>query len=194
MKIVLTGSSSTGKTTLIEALRSRDDFEDRFGTFLTTDARFLLDHLSFKNMGDMSRYQLRNFQFEYFVKKFGQESRADNYISDRSLVDVAAYWLARDSFDLPIEIQNAVIEPCRIAAQKYDRIFYLPFGAIPFHPDGYRSPDVALHKAVDKQIISFLELWNLEFTVLENPQLRKRVEIVLQESSKPANKGKTDRV
>src|SRR4051812_17933176 len=106
MRIAFTGTSSTGKTTLARELMRVPEFANVVGTFLTEDARALLRELAHKSMDTMSRDELRRFQEEYFQRKAKKEQGAGSFLVDRSFVDVAAYWLVRDTVDLPPNVQE----------------------------------------------------------------------------------------
>src|SRR5437773_680930 len=99
MKIALTGSSSTGKTTLAHLLTDHEVLSEL--KYVTADSRALLEKMGYRSMDRMTRDQLREFQTAYLECKLNIEGNIESYITERSTVDVAAYWLVRDAFDLP---------------------------------------------------------------------------------------------
>jgi nicotinamide riboside kinase len=177
MKLTLTGSSSTGKTTLaLELSKYRNLCVPEF---VTADARTLLDEMNHHSMDQMTREQLREFQLLYLERKLAIEAQLSSLITERSTVDVAAYWLVRDGFDLPPITRDPYIEKCRIHALSYDLHVYLPFGVLPFVFDGYRSENLSFHKAIDNQIKTFLQDWGIHYITLDTTDLKSRVEIVI---------------
>ena len=178
MKIALTGSNSTGKTTLAKQLLEDSFISPLIKKYIPTDARALLDEMGCHNIDIMSQNQLRKFQISYFNKKKKLENGEDNYITDRSFIDIAAYWAQRDAYNTSKETQNHLIIPCKEEARKYDIHIYLPFGLIKFESDGYRSENIEHHKAIDIQIKSFLEKWNLKYIILETPDIPERIRLV----------------
>lgn len=181
MKIVLIGSTSTGKTTLAKELMKDIRLKQKLKRIINADARSVIRDLGCKSMDLMSRDQNRMFQILYFEKKRKMESGLDSFLAERSFVDIASYWIIRDAYDLKIEEQNKIIIPCKEEAKRYDLHVYLPFGLIPFEADGYRSNDMDFHRRIDKQMKKFLEDWNLKFIELKTDDLEQRVSIVTNE-------------
>jgi nicotinamide riboside kinase len=181
MRVALTGSSSTGKTTLAKKLLEVPEFRVHVDKFLTTNARGLLDEMGHHSMDRMRPDDRRSFQRAYFRKKQEMEEGQDRFVTDRSFVDVAAYWLRRDAPDRSPEEQAELVRPCSVAAQRYVLHVYCPFGVLQFEPDGYRSEDLKHHQEIDAQTTTFLKDWGLRFVTLDTPSLDERVERVLQE-------------
>jgi nicotinamide riboside kinase len=180
MKIAITGSSSTGKTTLAISLLNENRFHKYATNFLSADARSLLIKGGFKNMDNMTTRQTMMFQTQYFYRKKKIENEQSNFITDRSFIDIAAYWFIRDSINEPRKIQNKLIDLCKIENQKYDFLIYLPFGLIEFENDGYRSKNLDFHRTIDNQIKIFLEQWNTNYIALNTNILTQRINTVLE--------------
>ena len=181
MKIALTGASSTGKTTLAHSLMKAPEFFRHVDDFLTTNARGLLERMGHKSMDLMRREELLQFQRTYLAQKQHMEEGRDRYLTDRSFVDVAAYWLRRDAVEMAREQQAEVVEVCRVAAQRYDLHVYCPFGLVGFESDGYRSENQRHHQEIDAQIVSFLSEWGVRFIKLDTADHGDRVARVLAE-------------
>jgi len=181
MKIAFTGTSSTGKTTLIRELFKYDEFKSHKLTFSTTDARSLLKDMGAKQMDLMTDAQRMTFQKLYFQKKQEQELNKDNFIVDRSFVDVASYWLIREcKNDISIANKNDLLIKSKAFSMKYDMHFHFPYGIIPFEADGYRSENDKQRKEIGTQIHTFLKEWKLKYISLNMVDLTKRVEIVME--------------
>jgi len=180
MKIALTGTSSTGKTTLAKALLKEKSFYKYVTKFLSADARSILDKKGFHSMDRMTKQDIIEFQREYVSTKSEMENLEDNFITDRSFVDCASYWLIRDTFDMDASIQNTLISECYIQALKYDLHIYLPFGIIPFESDGYRSENIDIHERIDEQINSFLIEWHIKYLTLGMDSLEERIRTVIK--------------
>jgi nicotinamide riboside kinase len=179
MKIALTGSSSVGKTTLVHSLTRLKRFNASIPNAVTADARALLRESGFHGMDAMTQEQTRAFQRRYFLRKRDSEAELTEFISERSFVDVAAYWMERDSNDASTTIDNFV-EECRLQSLKYDWHFYLPFGLFPFESDGYRSEDLDFHRRIDWRIRELLREWRLVTVTLDTPIHSERVATVLR--------------
>lgn len=179
MKIAFTGSSSTGKTTLARQLMENEQFVGVVGEFVTEDARSLLQSLGHSSMDNMSRDELRRFQLRYLEQKLANETNRRKFLVDRSYVDVAAYWLVRDSFDLPIERQESFANRCRELAGSYDLHVHFPFGVIPFASDGFRSESVDFHRRIADKIHELLNSWGISFISIESNDLPQRMQQVV---------------
>tara|TARA_R110002111_G_scaffold4958_2_gene25836 strand:+ start:5740 stop:6324 length:585 start_codon:yes stop_codon:yes gene_type:complete len=179
MKIAFTGSSSTGKTTLAKRLMQHQEFANVVGNFITEDARSLLESFGHKSMDNMSRDELRKFQKCYLDQKIANEKSRDSFLVDRSYVDVAAYWLVRDSYDLPLIEQTDFENKCRDLAASYDLHIQFPFDQIPFISDGYRSKDLDFHRDIAMKIQYLLDKWGCKYISIESPVIEKRIDQVL---------------
>jgi len=179
MKIAFTGTSSTGKTTLAVRLIKNPEFTSKVPEFVAVDARALLDELGFRSMDKMTRGQSREFQQLYFRRKIEIESGRESFLTDRSFVDIAAYWVCRDTFDLSEAEQRLLLDPCRHATKKYDIHFYFPSGLIVFEHDGYRSDDIEFHMRIDRCILRYLVEWQIPYVTIVESDINKRIETVL---------------
>ena len=130
-------------------------------------------------MDEMSREQLEHFQIMYFKAKVKNETGKDDFITDRSFTDIAAYWSIRDAFDKTAGEKDRLLVPCRELAANYDITFYLPFGLVPFQADGYRSESISFHKQIDEQIRFYLKYWHIRHVKLTSTELQERVSAVL---------------
>lgn len=183
MRVAFTGSNSTGKTTIVKCLSKVPRLQEYIEVFLYSDARAILQNMGFSKMDTMTQKQMQDFQLTYFHKKKYTEHLHGNFITDRSFVDIAAYWLIRDTWDKAKEEQNLLLNPCKEEAMNYDILFYLPFGRIEFEYDGCRSTDLDFHRKVDSQIKNFLDEWQLKYVIVGTSDLSQRIELVLKELS-----------
>jgi hypothetical protein len=126
-------------------------------------------------MDKMTRAQLREFQRAYLEGKIDIENGIDGYVTDRSFVDVAAYWLVRDAFDLPEMERDAFVERCRVNALRYDYHFHLPMGVLEFESDGYRSENQEFHWAIEQEIRRLLKLWRISYITVSEREIAARV-------------------
>lgn len=89
----------------------------------------------------MNLSQKRAFQIHYLERKLALESSETDYITDRSFLDVAAYWIEYNQMNH--ESRHWFIEKCRKNAARYDAHFYFPVGLLPLEADGFRTVDAA---------------------------------------------------
>lgn len=179
MKIALCGASSTGKTTLAKKLIENPFFKNIVNKFISVDGRHLLDVMGCTNMDKMNRNQTREYQFKYFEHKIQSELNQFKFITDRSYIDISAYWIVRDAFDVSESEQNKLLNPCKKLSNNYDLHFYLPFGLIEFERDGYRPESNTFNKKIDSQIKLYLKKWKITHCKIDVVDISKRVETVI---------------
>jgi predicted ATPase len=178
MRIAFTGASSTGKTTLANALAAEADFAAVAPVRLNVDARRLLVELGFGSGVDrMSRDDRRAFQARYFTEKHGNEDGRSDYLTERSFVDIAAFWI--DTSPAPGDFTSEFVLRCKAEAQRYDLHVYLPVGVVPLVADGLRSSDETYHSTIDATIRKLLREWRLAHVELRDAALRTRLDRVL---------------
>jgi len=180
MKVAFTGASSTGKTTLANTLRKDPWIKSYLPLFITVDARSMLTSRGFQSMDQMPISDRRVFQVDYLSKKLALEEGQDNYLTDRSFLDLAAYWIERDAAGLKLSNADAYVDRCRHEIGRYDIHFFFPYGCIPFKSDGYRSDNISFHARIDSRIQNLITEWNVKVVRLDAVGLTKRREIVLE--------------
>jgi nicotinamide riboside kinase len=139
---------------------------------ITVDSRAILRRLGHMDMDRMTQTETAAFQREYFERKLALEHAEDAFLTERSFVDVAAYWVERDS---PGDTDGPFVAACHQAVARYDLHIYCPWGVIPFAGDGYRSADLTLHERFDARVRSFLVQWALPAVALVTADLGSRV-------------------
>jgi hypothetical protein len=144
--------------------------------YITADARELLQERGFRNVDEMSMKQRRSFQHAYLDRKIERESHRQNYITDRSFVDVAAYWLEYTSGD---DLKNdEFVCRCRDESRRYDLHLYFPSGLIRFEHDGARSLDPEVHRRIDERILTLLSAWSIRPLVIAAIDIDQRLALV----------------
>lgn len=179
MKIAFTGSSSTGKTTLAMSLKEDARFRVLLQNFITIDARSLLKEYGFRGLDNMSTQDRIRFQRLYLERKLLLENGEDGYLTDRSFIDVAAYWLEVDAASTEASDVGSYVECCRKAANRYDIHFYFPFGLFQFEADGYRSEQACFNERIDSRISQLIREWGIEVVNLDMKDLTARCDAVV---------------
>tara|TARA_R110001583_G_scaffold195128_3_gene369579 strand:- start:13911 stop:14474 length:564 start_codon:yes stop_codon:yes gene_type:complete len=180
MRIALTGASSTGKTTLLGDLLDSVFFKDRKIDKSQIDIRRMAIDLGVNAGGTENQdLSLREFQWRVLEAKRKSEYGLKLYITDRSTVDMATYWLVRES---PNEIDDEgvkYIDACRNYAAIFDLHIHLPFGAIPFMNDGERPSSVNFNRQTCLQVQKFLNEWKVPHITINETGREERVNEVI---------------
>ena len=162
MRIAFTGSHSTGKTTLLEAVRETKKLKD---IAIITEV-------------------VRNFQKNYNIKLNEQSDSFsqllicneylkilltnDHFLSDRSMIDCLVYttWLYRNTQsnipDFVIRYQEALLNEYM---KLYDHIFYTPI-EFPLVEDGVRSSKSEYRDQIDSICKEVIEEFKIPITIL----------------------------
>lgn len=169
MRLVLTGSHSTGKTTLVTALmRLLHHYKQCVAADTSLDVRadVVSDCHLFLNDGDLlaSRYD------EYDPKKRSTWILADriihyrkwnHFIADRAPLDAVAY-----AMDLSYDsgTQLLIKQAAFLACNTVDLICYLPI-AIPFEANSTRPKDPAFRKLIDYRLTVLLDEYRQAYPI-----------------------------
>lgn len=136
-RIALSGSAGVGKSTLGAALARQ------------LDLPFLPEGMRARLEAGLELHALNHEEFKDLIRELWEEhaeaeaaamAQAGGFVSDRSAVDFAAFWLYYGfSNDQPAT--EAFLAKTLRHAKRYDRVLLLPWGALPLVNDGVRSPN-----------------------------------------------------
>lgn len=176
MKIAFCGTHSTGKTTLLNALKNAEEFKDFMFiegiTRMVNSAGLPINEAT----NDFAQISIVNYHAAY-------DLIYDSYITDRSVIDVLSYtkraWLDND---LSFESMTHILKVALKIVSNYDIIFYLP-NVIGLETDGTRSADLKFQARIDSIIKNYLNSFKLETGIDHitlNGTVEERVEQVLK--------------
>ena len=158
-RIAIVGSFSTGKTTTAEILARRLDLP-----LLPEVAREVVE-LGFKLDKDASP----ETETLIFLRQFNNELSTEEFVGDRSLIDVLAYagWVL-DNRERTKEFY--LWDECVKLAERrlrtsYSHVFYLPI-EFPIVLDGLRPDDPAFQKDIDERILGLLRANDIEYETI----------------------------
>src|SRR5437899_12069338 len=149
-RVAIVGSFSTGKATLAEAVAEQLDLP------LLPEVAREVASLGFK----LDKDATPEVETLIFLRQLYNEMIHDDFVGDRSLIDVMAYagWVL-DNQERRREF--ALWDTCLDIAQhhlrsQYSNVFYLPieFGIV---PDGLRPMDPDFQSDIDKRLLGLLD-------------------------------------
>lgn len=144
-KIAISGSQCTGKTTLVNYLKTLPEFEKY--DFYTSMTRDINDHGLPINQEGGWRTQL--LILARHVDRI-LTPHPNGVVCDRSIIDGLVYTMyLQHNHGLPVKIGDMAISIYSTIIEEYDRIFYLPC-EIDIEDDGQRSIDVEFRNGVDE--------------------------------------------
>jgi hypothetical protein len=163
MKIALAGSAGTGRTTI-----ARKVAEVVNHPALTNLAKPILKDYGFQYGMGLTVEQFlctperQNMLFE---NKSVMESHYDDFVTDRSWIDLASYAIQGmhedENFDITSYVKN-----CQKEALKYDAIVHIPWGRQPLVPDGTRTTNPWFQLIIDSIIFRLAVMWNIDLISL----------------------------
>ena len=146
MKIGLCGTMSVGKTTLVNALKERDEFKDYM--FRTERSKELMAQGIPLNTDSTLKGQT------VFLAERCAELMRDNIITDRTVVDVMAFTENAKSIDF--KDKEYFSEYARNFLGEYDYIFYISPVGIDIEDNGVRETDANYRMTIDDSILNIL--------------------------------------
>jgi len=144
MRIAISGTANTGKTTLVQ------DFLKRWPTFKTVEKTYR----HFLKNGEHSSKTTSTTQrtlAEWFIEQIKQFGPEDNVIFDRCTLDVLVHTLWGVHHEtISAKFADEIIPQIKESLRNLDIIFYIPFDDnIPIVDDGIRDTDVTYIKEID---------------------------------------------
>lgn len=176
MIVVLTGSHSCGKSTLVEFFRGKEGFVcvDSVTRKTATKEERKID--GSENLDDVQMRILDNIlEATDELLRMEKEDPDKVYLVDRCAFDFVAYSRAfYGSGKISWPCQDKIEEACKDLWKAYDLVCYL---GIEFNivDDGVRSLDETLRKKVDREILDQV-LWNPVKAVQLRGSVRQRVQ------------------
>lgn len=138
MRIAFTGAQCTGKTTLVTILG-----KELLLPILTGQIRRVASSYGITSVDGVCRDVIRGREFQQrclLDQIWHEENYQDGFISERSVICNAFYWLKHHSFNAPssdsVNYYQMVMN--HLANNSYDLLIYLP-PEIPLVADGFRS-------------------------------------------------------
>lgn len=153
-RIVITGASGVGKTTLVEALAPLLCLP-----VIPELARQMCADLGYEKIGAIP--DQNGFKKQVLEKQIEVEDRLGNYISDRSTIDCWVLWqrwniCSAMTYDTEEYYRQARAQ----AATAYTHVIYVP-PMFPCVDDGFRWADSDYQNQIDRIVRMTLYEWNL---------------------------------
>jgi alpha-ketoglutarate-dependent taurine dioxygenase len=176
MWVALTGTQSTGKTTLLDALVACDDIH---ATCIQEVARGVIrrGHLLGKRATVTSHALYAATQLE--LELAYDPSVAPYLLSDRCLIDLLAHARVNQTFgytDWPDHFVDMLAAAARMSCDRYDLFVYLPI-EFAQEEDGVRDSDEEYRAAVGTEIRSLLDEWGLPVLEARGPVATRIAEL-----------------
>ena len=187
LRIGVTGSAGTGKTSLVGALAKELDLpqigEEVREYFRSNSTK--TEPLDADVIRDWDRQKLRQLFEALWAKRKHRELELESFVADNTALDFLSYALFHGLYDdsRASEATPLLIDPTRIVAS-YDAVFVLPCGVIPYERDGVRSDsefaELRHQYLVENALRRFVAPQRVHYIPRECASLPDRVDFVRQ--------------
>lgn len=160
MKIALTGSSGTGRTTIAQKLAQVVDYPA-----LTNLTKNILRDDGFKYGTNFTVEEFLSTperQKKLFENKKIMESHYEDFVTDRSWLDLASYCIQGmyNSSYSDFDIDNFVLN-CQNEIKKYDIVIHIPWGRQPLKFNGTRTINPWFQLIIDSIVYKLAIVWKV---------------------------------
>jgi predicted ATPase len=152
-KIVLTGASGVGKTTLARELSQRLGLP-----FIPEIGRELCIARGYTKIGDIE--DQKAFKREVLETQIKHEEDLSDFVADRSSIDCWVLWQRWNLCTAMTYDTESYYEMARRQAEKYTHIIYVP-PLFPIAEDEFRWTEPDYIKQINRMVLSTLFDWNL---------------------------------
>lgn len=175
MRVSLSGSYSTGKTTLADScVESLQAHHGKDFTYIREVARTVIA----RGFG-LDRAATIDSYVVYIQLQLEAERRADTrfVLSDRSLMDLLAYIDYNDDTRVPRYVNELLEEVVWMESRFFDLYCYLPI-EFPLQDDGVRTPDEDYRAAIDRNLVRVFERYGVPVETVAGPPERRRAQML----------------
>ena len=162
-RIIITGASGVGKTTLVEALAPLLSLK-----IIPELGREICHQMGYQKIGDIPDQEA--FKRAVLDAQVNQEEALQQFISDRSAIDCWVLWQRWNLCAAMTYDSESYYEKAREQSQKYTHILYVQ-PVFPIAEDGFRWTEPDYIKQVDRLVRMTLydfDLWKKTLTICED--------------------------
>lgn len=152
-RIIVTGASGVGKTTLVEKLAPHLSL-----SVIPELGRAICKQLGYERVGDIPDQE--DFKQQVLEAQIATEDTLGDFISDRSTIDCWVLWQRWNICKAMTYDTEAYYEKSRAQAQRYTQIIYIP-PMFAVQDDGFRWTDTDYQKQIDRLVKATIHEWQL---------------------------------
>jgi len=152
-RVIITGASGVGKTTLVEALAPLLSLP-----IIPELGRRMCAEMGYKTVGEIPDQE--GFKQKVLDAQIQSENELGSFISDRSTLDCWVLWQRWNICQAMSYDTESYYEKCREQAVKYTHVIYVPAMFAPAE-DGFRWTDKDYQKQIERLVRTTLYDWDL---------------------------------
>lgn len=162
MRIGLTASHGCGKSSIAR----------NFSNHIEEIARWVIAEKWHPDT--LSKEELDDFELVIMKKQIEAENTMQDFISDRTVIDVLAYATTMCRPSMTARLKD--MAEMHLKDNPYDLVFYIPI-EFPLEKDGVRFEDDSYQKIIDLQILKYLKRYKIPYITLTGT-LEERLAII----------------
>ena len=172
MRIAVSGSFSTGKTTLIKDFVSCTQNQD-FKVIEEVARTVIASGLELDKKATIDSYL---FYINLQLTNERKYSKYKNVISDRILIDLLSYIRVNKDKSISIYLEHLLKEIIEIEKKYYDIFIYLP---VEFEPvaDGIRETNIVYQNIVNSELLNIYKEFGLQYHEIRGSQQNRLIEM-----------------
>jgi hypothetical protein len=179
IRLGIVGSAGTGKSTLGVLL------SNSLGVPFLASKTITLDILSRDGYDHGCGIQVEKFlsqegrQDAILKKTISDHKRCDSFVTDRTVIDLAAYSIAEMHSSDPKKV-SSLVETCRTNVGRYTHLVFCPWGKTPLKANDRRTLNSWYQFIIHSIDFSLMGSWGLKFLTLDSVDEKKRVAEVVK--------------
>ena len=177
-RIGITGSAGTGKTTLALLVAKQLGIPHLSSKSITQEI-LASEGFDYSSGEQVERFLSQNGRPDKIIKKIQQmEKEQEQFITDRSFVDLAAYAITELHDDDPKKVEQ-IFNLCKTEMKKYSHVIVCPWGKKPIKENNVRTLNQWYQFIIQSTELNLLNLWGIKYFILQKTQESDQVQEIL---------------
>ena len=175
LRIAFVGSSCVGKSTLARAVRNVFKLP-----LIEETVRTISEYADIDNVVNISNRERILLQISSILYQKFEESKYEEFVSDRSVLDYYAYFRTLCGDYANKKIQEYYYHWMEENIFNYSHIFVLTCDVLRVEGDGFRFEDNELNLKIDKFLLQYLNKYSIRYHIVKSEGFEDRVREVLE--------------
>jgi predicted ATPase len=174
LRIGIVGAAGTGKTSLAEALSSAFDIPLLKSREITDDI-LKRDGYDYALGIQIERFLANSGRPNEILRRtIAQQQQAEQFVTDRTVVDLAAYAVC-ELHDMDVVAVRNIVETCKKNVSSYTHLFLCPWKDVPVENNKRRTLNPWYQFLIHVAELGILQDWRCQYTVLATRDTKDRI-------------------
>jgi len=177
LRIGIVGCAGTGKSAFARSLSTEQKIPVLESKQITQDI-LNRDGYNYSSGIQVERFLANSGrQNEILRRTMEQEDSVDDFVTDRTVVDLAAYVVC-EMHDIDTEVVRNIFETCSRRVSRYTHLFFCPWKDEPISENSKRTLNPWYQFLIHAAEMGILKSWGCEFTLLEPYETDSRMDVI----------------